>query len=275
MPRLGKGLDALISKDTKEAVTSRTVMIPIAKITRNPYQPRRGFDEARLAELASSIKENGIIQPIIVRKKGDGYELVVGERRLRAAKIAGLEEIPAIQKDLKDQDLLAVTLIENLQREDLNPIEEAEGYQQLITTFKLSQAEVAKLTNKDRSTIANKLRLLTLPAKVKGYLSNGSITEGHARALLGLGPGFDLVSLCRRIKNEGLSVRAIERLAKRKRKKKKVRSPYSEIEDFLSKKLGSKVIINWRGKKGKMIVELYNEEDLERIIEIISGHGKD
>lgn len=275
MPRLGKGLDALISKDTKEAVTSKALMIPIEKIKKNPYQPRSDFDEQLLKELADSIKKHGVLQPIIVRERNDGFELVVGERRLRAAKIAGLGEIPAIKRDLSDKDLLAITLIENLQRENLNPIEEAEGYKRLITDFKLAQAEIAGLTGKSRSTIANKLRLLNLPEKVKQYLGRGTITEGHARAMLNLGPGFDLVDLCKRIRNEGLSVRAIERMGKRKGKKKRFLSPYSDVEDILSKKLGSKVVIQWRGKRGRLIVELYNEDDLDRIIEILTGHGTD
>jgi ParB family chromosome partitioning protein len=274
MARLGKGLDALISKRVKDTITSRPVLIPINKIRPNPYQPRQDFDPKGLKELAESIKREGLLQPIIVRKKGDDYEVVVGARRLRAAEIAGIEEIPAMVRDVADQDLLVLALIENLKRKDLNPVEEAQGYQRLLTEFKLSQSDLAVIVGKNRATIANKLRLLSLPEQVKSYLIRGEITEGHARALLGLGPGYNLVKICQRIKQEGLSVRAVERMRRRPKQKKGL-SPYYEIEELLSKKLGSRVTIIWHGRRGKMVIELYDEENLDRIIAVITGHGAD
>ena len=274
MGRLGKGLDALISKGVKDTVTSRPVLIPVARIRSNPYQPRKDFDPDGLKELADSIREQGLIHPIIVRKKGEGYEVVVGERRLRASVMAGIKEIPAVVREVPDQDLLVLALIENLKRKDLNPIEEADGYGRLISQFKFTQRELAAIVGKDRATIANKLRLLSLPDKVKRYLARGDITEGHARALLSLGPGHDLIKVCQRIKNEGLSVRSVERMGKVGKRKRRT-SPYSEIEEMLSKRLGSKVIITWCGRSGKMVIELYDEEDLDRIINIITGYGRD
>jgi len=244
---------------------------PVDQISPNPYQPRRDFSPEGIQQLADSIRKRGLLQPVVVRRKGDRYELVVGERRWRAAKLAGLDEIPAILKDFSDQELLILSLIENLQREDLNPIDEAEGYQRLITQFGLSEKEVAELVGKKRPTISNKLRLLKLPDTVKRYLRSGAITEGHARALLSLGPGFDLVKLCQRIKNEGLSVRSIERLRKRKTGK---REPYSDLAERLSKHLGLKVMIRWRGRRGRIIIELYGEEDLDRIIDLFTRYGK-
>lgn len=273
---LGKGLSALIPE--KEEKESDIKLISPDKIKPNPYQPRREFKETELQELALSIKEKGIIQPLIVRKiDNDEYELIAGERRLRAAKIAQISEIPVIIMDCSEEDLLQLSLIENLQREDLNPVEEAKSYEALISKFSLTQEEVAKKIGKSRPDVANTLRLLNLPDFILQGIREGKITAGHGRCLLSL-PSNDLQNkIYYQIVLKKLSVRDTEEVVrnltaetgKQKRKKKPEAIFVSDIVEKLSGILGTKVKISGSGKKGKIYIDYYSSEDLERIIDIL------
>ncbi len=276
---LGKGLDALIPEVKRDAVPGRgdIVELDIEQIAANPYQPRTKMSEISLEDLKESISERGVLQPVIVRKKAGRYELVAGERRLRAAKLAKLETIPAIVKQVSDSEALEIALVENLQREDLNPIDEARGYNELIKRFNLTQEELAKKIAKDRSTIANVLRLLNLPEEVKAGLEEGRITMGHARALLGLSEEKHIRSVYRTLLHRGLSVRQVEALVRRKNKSKKRRArsapPVSAelgyIEEELMRKLGTRVKIISQGGHGRIEIEYYSDDDLTRILEAI------
>jgi len=254
------------------------VELDIEQIAANPYQPRTRMNEASLEDLKESISERGVLQPVIVRKKAGRYELVAGERRLRAAKLANLETIPALIKQVSDSEALEIALVENLQREDLNPIDEARGYNELIKRFNLTQEELAKKIAKDRSTIANVLRLLNLPEEVKAGLEDGRITMGHARALLGLSEEKHIRSVYRTVLHRGMSVRQVEALVRRKLKAKKRRarsvpqivSELGHIEDELMRKLGTRVKIVSQGGHGKIEIEYYSNDDLTRILEAIS-----
>lgn len=250
--------------------------IRIEEVAPSRYQLRRNFDEKALRELASSIKEKGIIQPIMVRKKDEGYELIIGERRLRAAKLIGSEKIPAIIREVTDRELLELALIENVQREDLNPIEEAETYKRLLIEFELTQDDLAERLGKDRTTITNSVRLLKLPVEVQSEIISGAITPGHGRALLGLESRFQQIELCKKIINQELSVRETERMVKnivREESSPKEESilpdPILSIwEGELMKTLGTKVKIDGiRHGKGKIVIEYYSSSDLERIFE--------
>jgi len=269
---LGKGLSALLSEEGKSLVEGETRPIKIEEIKINPYQPRENPQED-LAELISSIKTKGILQPILVRKTSSGYELVVGERRLRAAKEAGLTTIPAVVREISEPEMLELALIENLQRKNLNPLEEALGYKRLIEEFGLTQEEIADRVGKSRPTIANALRLLTLPPKVKEYLKEEKITAGHARALLTLTDRKAQEELCERIVRESLPVRQVEKLVSSKKEEKervKERDVYLQaMEDILREFLGTNVEIIKRGEKGKIIIEFVSEEDFNRIIRLI------
>jgi len=274
---LGRGLEALISQDLKESVTEveRVKELNINEIDPNPNQPREHFDEEKLKELASSIRKNGLLQPVVVRRRGSRYELVLGERRLRAARMAGLNNIPALVRDVDDSNSLKFALLENLQREDLNPLEEARGYEKLKEQFGLSDRDIAGILGKDRSTVTNTLRLLKLPGEVQGMLAEGTITRSHARSLLAVDEPEKQIELARRIAEERLSVREIEIDigGKRRRKRKKGESAkdpvISEIEGELERRLGSRVRIVPRKKGGVIVVEYYSNEDLERILEAI------
>ena len=276
---LGKGLDALIPEVKRDAVPGRSdiVELVISEIAANPYQPRTKFSEVSLEDLKESIAERGVLQPVIVRKKAGRYELVAGERRLRAAKLAKLETIPAMIKQVSDSEALEIALVENLQREDLNPIDEARGYSELIKRFKLTQEELARKIAKDRSTIANVLRLLNLPEEVKAGLENGKINMGHARALLGLTEEKHIRSVYRTVLHRGLSVRQVEALVRRKLKSKKRRArtvppiatELGHIEEELMRKLGTRVKIISQGGHGKIEIEYYSNDDLTRILEAI------
>jgi len=276
---LGKGLDALIPEVKRDAVPGRSdiVELVISEIAANPYQPRTKFSEVSLEDLKESIAERGVLQPVIVRKKAGRYELVAGERRLRAAKLAKLETIPAMIKQVSDSEALEIALVENLQREDLNPIDEARGYSELIKRFNLTQEELARKIAKDRSTIANVLRLLNLPEEVKAGLENGKINMGHARALLGLTEEKHIRSVYRTVLHRGLSVRQVEALVRRKLKSKKRRprsvpqitSELGHIEEELMRKLGTRVKIISQGGHGKIEIEYYSNDDLTRILEAI------
>ena len=278
---LGKGLGALIPE--MELEESKTLLYcGIEEIRPNRSQPRKHFDESKLQELADSIKEKGILEPLIVRKAADGYELVVGERRWRAAQKAGLREVPVLVKELEDREVLEVSLIENLQRDDLNPLEEAEGFKHLLEEFEISQEDLGTRLGKDRTTIANTLRLLKLPSEVKDQLLQNRISSGHARAILSLETKEKQKELCNLIIQKGLSVREAEALAKRwakrpgkveaqEREKGDLQSQLNALGDSLRQHLGTKVKINPKGKRGKIEIEYYSFEDLERIVETILG----
>ncbi len=278
---LGRGLGALIPEVEPEE--SKTFLhCGIEEIRPNRSQPRKHFDESKLQELADSIKRKGILEPLIVRKITDGYELIVGERRWRAAQKAGLREVPVLVKEMDERDSLEASLIENLQRDDLNPLEEAGGYKGLVDEFGISQEELGTRLGKDRTTITNVLRLLKLPPEVKEQLLQNRISSGHARAILSLEMIERQRELCDLIIQKGLSVREAEALAKQWSKKPR-RVPTSEkrgadlesqlnaLGDSLRQRLGTKVKITAKGRRGKIEVEYYSFEDLERIVETILG----
>jgi ParB family chromosome partitioning protein len=278
---LGKGLGALLP-ELGEGELKTLLYCGIEEIIPNRSQPRKHFDESKLQELTESIKENGILEPLIVRRVDQGYELIVGERRWRAAQKAGLKEVPVLVKEAEGREALELSLIENLQRENLNPIEEAEAFQRLTEEFNISQAELATRIGKDRTTITNALRLLKLPLEVRNQLLQNRITSGHARAILSLETKEKQKELCSLIIQKGLSVREAEAITKRwseKPKKKvpkdrrrgEVESQLSSLQDSLRQYLGTKVRIAPKGKKGKIEIEYYSHEDLQRIVEVILG----
>lgn len=274
---LGKGLDALIPTEKQE---HGVVFINISQIKPNSYQPRKDFDEKGIEELAASIQEKGIIQPLIVRRlEENNYEIIAGERRWRAAQKAGLAKIPVIVKDVSDREALELALVENLQRQDLNPIEEATAYEQLIEEFGLTHEEISKRIGKDRSTITNQLRLLKLPEEVKQALISGEITAGHARVLLSIQSTSKIKEILEIIKREKLSVRRTEALINnisKKTEKTKITeevNPYiNNIAETLKKTLGTQVKLIDKNGKGKIEIEYYSHIELERILEIITGN---
>jgi ParB family chromosome partitioning protein len=276
---LGKGLGALLP-EFGQAESKTLLYCGIEEITPNRSQPRKHFDESKLQELAESIKEKGILEPLIVRKMDQGYELIVGERRWRAAHKAGLREVPIVVKEVEGREALEISLIENLQREDLNPIEAAEGFKHLIEEFNISQEDLSKRIGKDRTTITNTLRLLKLPIEVRNQLLQNRITSGHARAILSLESKERQKELCALIIKKGLSVREAEAVAKRWSEKPKKTTPpakrkgdlesqLSSLQDSLRRYLGTKVQITSKDKRGKIEIEYYSHEDLERIVEAI------
>ena len=264
-------------KDGGTAQAGGIEYIDINDIKPNSNQPRKTFDEDKLQELAASIEEHGLIQPVVLRKVKRGYEIVAGERRWRAARIIGIREIPCIVKELSDEENMLLAIIENMQREDLNPIEEAEGISQMIDAYGLTQEQVSKSVGKSRPYIANSLRLLTLAAPVRRYVSEGELSAGHARALAVIKDEEKQISLAEAAVKQGLSVRQIEKLAqetKTGRTKKKAntaaKSPdVRRVEEDLKEVLGTKVNLNQKGKKGKIEIEFYSREDLERLIELL------
>ena len=282
-PALGKGLGALIPAGApgtyiRAALEQGVMQLELARIVPNEFQPRKTFRDEALKELAASIKSKGVIQPVIVRKGADGgYQLVAGERRYRASLIAGLKNIPAIVKDVAPTEVLELALIENIQREDLNPVETAEAYDRLIREFKLSQEEMAGRVGKDRSTVTNFLRLLTLPPDVKRDLAEGALSMGHAKAILSLESKQKQMGLRREIISRGLSVREAESLARRMKapgrvRVKKAASPQvSLLEDELKRKLGTKVHIRQKGKGGKIEIEYYSPDEFDRLLELLRG----
>ena len=278
---LGKGLKALIPDDVALKPGERgTVQIKTGEISPGRFQPREVFDPGKLKELVLSVKEKGVLQPIIVRPKGNGYELIAGERRLRAAKELGFSQVPAIIRDVKDDEALEISLIENIQRQDLNPIEEAQAYQRLIDEFSLTQEGVSQKVGKDRATIANTVRLLRLPEKIKEEIYLGRISMGHAKAILMLESKEAQLELCNRIAKRGLSVREAEYFVRRKltgpsRRKLKRRSPEVQaIEEELQKILGTKVTIMHRKKRGRISIEYYSNEDLDRLLHLFRAKAK-
>jgi ParB family chromosome partitioning protein len=278
---LGKGLGALLP-EFGQAEPKALLFCGIEEIIPNRSQPRKHFDESKIQELAWSIKEKGILEPLIVRRTDQGYELIVGERRWRAAQKAGLKEVPVLVKEVEGREALEISLIENLQREDLNPIEAAEAFKHLIEEFDISQEDLSKRMGKDRTTITNTLRLLKLPLEVRNQLLQNRITSGHARAILSLENKEKQKELCALIIKKGLSVRETEAIVKRWSEKPKksitpvkkrgdLESQLSSLQDSLRKYLGTKVLITPKDKKGKIEIEYYSHEDLERIVEAILG----
>jgi len=270
---LGRGLQALIPEIDEESAKG-VENIKISDIEPNQFQPRKHFDDESLKELSDSIKEHGIIQPIIVRRNDFGYQIVAGERRWRAAKLAGLKEVPAIVKDFDDQKVMEIALIENLQREDLNPIDEAKAYKSLMEQFNLTQEEISKRVGKSRSSIANSIRLLNLDEEVQNMLMEGKITTGHAKVILALQDAEKQNMIAKKIVDKNLNVRDTENLIKEvtssKKKKRKESDAYiKEIEDNFCRFFGTKVKIIHGKNKGKILIEYYSEEDLSRLTELI------
>ncbi len=277
---LGKGLGALLSSDgIPENHKDSVVNLKINDVSPNGDQPRKYFDENKLNELAESIKANGIIMPIIVKKEGLGYKIVAGERRWRAAKLAGLSVIPAIARELTDLQVMQQALIENIQRQDLNPIEEANALDKLIKEHRLTQEKLSSIVGKSRPAITNSLRLLNLPSEISVMVTSDELSAGHARALLSLPDSNLQIKAAKTIVERGYSVRETEKLVKNllkpKREKKYPDEQYlSSVRDFeiqLSKKLATKVKLRDKNKKGTIVIEYYSYDDLDRIYELISG----
>jgi ParB family transcriptional regulator, chromosome partitioning protein len=262
---LGKGLSAIL-RDIEEKGTSR--LVPVGEIVPGKTQPRFEIKEDALADLAASIREKGLLQPIILRKKGKGYEIIAGERRYRACVMAGLREVAAIVKDVDDKEALEIALIENLQREDLNAVEVATVYERFVEDFGYTHEEVAKKVGINRSSVSNFIRLLKLPEWIKKLITEGKLTHGHARVLITLKNEEEQKRFVRKVSEEGTSVRELEREAKKKSEKQG--SPFPYAEELMREKLGTKVDITYRMKRGKIIIEFYSKEDLERILEAIS-----
>jgi len=274
---LGKGLGALIPDVGREK--GELFLCGIEEIVPNRRQPRKRFDGEGIRELAESIKEKGILEPLLVRKSGDGYELIVGERRWRAAQKAGLREVPVLLKNVSSQEALELALVENLQREDLGVLEEAEGYRQLIDEFQFTQEELAKRIGKDRTSVTNTLRLLRLPGEVKERLADFSLSAGHGRALLALPGEEDQKEACRIVIRKGLSVRNTERLVRRwgKKEPSSVTSEKSDdfereqLQDDLRRFLSTRVHISGSRKRGKIEIEFYSLAELQRLVDLILG----
>ena len=293
---LGKGLDSLIptnvmmESEVKHATVSTassaeegkdgTLMVTLSKVEPNREQPRKNFDEDSLQELAESLKQFGMLQPILVQNRGDYYEIIAGERRWRAAKIAGLKEVPVIVRELTDQEIVEISLIENIQREDLNPIEEAQAYKRLLTEFHLKQDEVAERVSKSRTAVTNSMRLLKLCDEVQKMVVDDMISTGHARALISIEDPEEQYLIAQKIFDEKLSVREVEKLVKDlhkppkppKEENKTLQAIYQEISERLKQSLSTKVSVSAKQNgAGKIEIEFYNHEDLERLLERITG----
>ena len=293
---LGKGLDSLIptnvmmESEVKHATVSTasspeeekdgTLMVKLSKVEPNREQPRKNFDEDSLQELAESLKQFGMLQPILVQNRGDYYEIIAGERRWRAAKIAGLKEVPVIVRELTDQEIVEISLIENIQREDLNPIEEAPAYKRLLTEFHLKQDEVAERVSKSRTAVTNSMRLLKLCDEVQKMVVDDMISTGHARALISIEDPEEQYLIAQKIFDEKLSVREVEKLVKDlhkppkppKEENKTLQAIYQEISERLKQSLSTKVSVSAKQNgAGKIEIEFYNHEDLERLLERITG----
>lgn len=271
---LGKGLDAIFAENGTEESNRSAEELKLSDLEPNRGQPRKDFDDETLAELADSISQHGILQPLLVRPIfGGGYQIVAGERRWRAARMAGLTTVPAIIRELDDEQVMEIALIENLQREDLSPLEEAMGYQSLMDSYDMTQEEVAKIVGKSRSAVANVLRLLKLPEEVQSLIRSGQVSAGHGRALLSFPEDAEKIAVAKRVIEEDLSVREVERLAQKANevpKKKDVKPrgiPYfNEVELSLHDYLGRKVRVNGDEKKGTLQIEFYGQEDLSELI---------
>jgi ParB family chromosome partitioning protein len=285
--RLGRGLEALLGPATlaEAKAEGSLAQLPVQALRPNPYQPRQAFDEEALAELADSMQRSGLLQPVVARPAANGaYELVAGERRWRAAQRLGWTEIGAVVREVDDQTLLTLALVENLQRDALSPIDEASGYQRLIDEFGVSQAAVGELVGRDRSTVANALRLLKLPASVQQMLHDGRLSVGHARALLALEDGKKIERLARAAVEQELSVREVEELARggkaaarrpRAHRGARVDPEARRVEEALRRRLQTDVRVATRGKSGKVTINFYSPDDLQRILEVILGESYD
>ena len=279
---LGRGLGALIPQKSESAAplaTAGLAQIPLEQISPNPYQPRRSFNEASIEELARSVREHGIVQPLVVTRVGDRFRLIAGERRFRAAQRAGLRTVPVVVKEaVKEGEALQIALIENIQREDLNPIEEAAAYHQLHDEFGLTQEEISRRVGKERSTIANFLRLLKLPENVKKMLASGELSMGHARALLALDSVRKQEQLAERVAKQGLSVRQTEMLVSEKpksKKKEKEKDVFTrDAEERLTRVLRTKVEIDRKRRGGVIHIRFATEDDLIRIYDDLSGRRR-
>jgi len=286
--RLGRGLEALLGPVSREQAEASGALreVPVTQVRPNPFQPRRSFDEAALVELADSIKASGLLQPLVVRAAGSAYELIAGERRWRAVQRLGWAVVPVVLREADDRALLTLALIENLQRDDLTPIDEATGYQRLMAEFTLPQAEVARLVGKDRSTVSNSLRLLKLPEAVQGMLERRELTEGHARALLALADAQEIVRLAGEAAEQGWSVRETEarvrgetlqggprgRLRRPKPPARAAAAEIRRVEDALRQRLGTDVRVTARRKgRGTVTVTYYSNDDLARLLELMLG----
>jgi ParB family chromosome partitioning protein len=278
---LGKGIGALIPERVVES-KNEIINVQSDQIKANPFQPREEFDQTNIEELAQSIKEKGVIQPLLVRRKGDSYELIAGERRLRACKLLNIKEIPIIVKDVEDRDSLELALIENIQREGLNPIEEAHAYQHLINKFQVTQEKISAALGKSREAISNTLRLLKLPHEIQQEIKRGRLSFAHGRALLEIDDANQQRHLSQEVIAKGLSVRELENLLKMQRPKtekrriaKLARDPYvTVLQDQLQQILATRVRITKRAKRGHILIEFYSPEELERIANILRGSGK-
>jgi len=265
----------IIKEPKKESVDKNAVLeIEIGQIKKNPHQPRKQFDKEALSELASSIKRHGIVQPLIVTKTGQRYQLIAGERRLEAAKLSGLKKVPVIVRDSTEQQKLEIALIENIQRDDLNPIEKAYAFKKLIKNFNLTQEEVAKKVGKNRTTVANTLRLLDLPAEIQRAIFDKRLTEGHGRAILTLSDKEKQLFLYKEILKTKMTTREAERLAKRlqegkkplPRGRKRKNIYFKELEENLANKLGTKVKITGQKQRGKLVIDFYSKEELDALV---------
>lgn len=269
-PRLGKGIDALIPVDFHDS-GSQVLELSLDEIRPNPIQPRKNIDKEKLSELSESIRVHGLISPILVRKFNTKYEIIAGERRFHACRMAGMDRVPVIVKDVSDDDSFKLSLIENLQREDLNPMEETEAYFALKEQFGLTHQEIADSVMKDRSTITNSLRLIGLPEDMKAALRDGTITPGHARAILMLDSEDARKSLFAKIVSKGISVREAERLATGSRAEKETqRIPDNGLEDLssmLTNHFSARVICSWSKRKGKITIEVTSKDELKRIVD--------
>lgn len=270
---LGRGLNALISEANAETGNEPEAVLSISEIVRNPNQPRKTFDEDKLAELTDSIRQNGVLQPILVRRKGQKYEIVAGERRYQASKLAGLKEIPAVVREIDDDKVFQLALIENLQRSDLSPIEEAKGYKQLLTSRSLTQEELAKILSKSRSAIANTLRLMDLPVEVQHMMEQGLLTAGHARAILAVPSEEGRIKLAKKVVTESLTVRQTENLAplfsvEHTETRTRVAAPQSfkRAARELRKMLDTNVKVKQVRGKNKIEIEFKDEDELARIL---------
>lgn len=278
---LGRGLKALIPEEEAVRPVERPItQVRIDQILAGKFQPREVFDPERLKELALSIKEKGVLQPVIVRRREEGYELIAGERRLRAAKELGFSQVPAIVKDVKDNEALEIALIENIQRDDLNPLEQAKAYQRLSDDFSLTQEEISAKVGKDRASVSNTLRILRLPEKIKEEIYLGRLSMGHAKAILMLESEQAQLEVCNRIIKRGLSVREAECYVKRKivgSSRRRSRRHVTEVrllEEELQQILGTKVIILHQQKRGRVIIEYYSNDDLDRLLNFFRARAR-
>ncbi len=273
---LGKGFDALFTDNSLEESSNSAVRLKLMDIEPNREQPRKQFDETLLAELADSIAQHGVIQPLVVRPlKDGGYQLVAGERRWRAARMAGLYEVPVVIKELTDEETIELAMVENLQREDLNPLEEAQGYKYMMEKLSITQEEAAKKVGKSRPAVANALRLLSLPDEILKMVESKELSPGHARALLSFGTEDEMIAIANLIVKKGLSVREVERLAKQSKKVKKPAAPkkrdtfYEEVELALSNSAGRRAKVKETSKT--IEIEYFDNDDLAAIVKAITG----